>query len=52
MTKLGEGIRDFYIRDFYHFWDFGFLRSGLFRSGKVRGALIFHLFLLTFIAEP
>jgi hypothetical protein len=33
-TKLGEGIRDFYVWDFYHFWNLGFLHSGLFRLGK------------------
>ncbi len=33
-TKLGEGIRDFYVWDFYHFWDSGILHSGLFRLGK------------------
>jgi hypothetical protein len=37
-TKLGEGIRDFYVWDFYHFRDLGFLRSGLFCSRKVCGA--------------
>ncbi len=38
-TKLGEGIRDFYVRDYYHFWDSGFLCLGLFRLGKVRGTV-------------
>ncbi len=44
-TKVGEGENN-------PEKNLVFLRSGLFRSGKVRGALIFHLFLLTFIAEP
>ncbi len=39
-TKLGEGMRDFYIRDFFHFWDPGFLHLGLFRLGKVRGPTV------------
>ena len=39
-TKLGEGIRDFYVWDFYHFWDSGFLHSGLFHLGKVCGAVL------------
>jgi len=42
-TKLGEGIRDFYIRDFYAdlWFDLGFLHLGLFCSGKVRGAIFY-----------
>ncbi len=46
-TKLGEGIRDFYIRYFYAdlwfslgFLLSGFLHSGLFHSGKVCGAIL------------
>ena len=46
-SKLGEGIRDFYVNLWSDsgFLRSGILRSGLLRSGKLRGAIFIIIFL-------